>query len=76
MALDPASQKRMKILKFLQDCGGLCSEEQWDQFDSGIVQLDPYMLELETSGYVRSEGYSLTQEGERQLAYLESVTDC
>ena len=24
MALDPASQKRMKILKFLQDCGGLC----------------------------------------------------
>ncbi len=76
MVLDPASQKRLKILKFLQDCGGLCSEEQWDQFDSGIVQMDPYMLELETSGYVRSEGYSLTQEGERELAWLESVTDC
>ena len=76
MALDPASQKRRKILKFLKDCGGLCSEEQWDQFDSGIVQLDPYMVELETSGYVRSEGYSLTQEGERELALLESMTDC
>ena len=74
--MDPASQKRRKILKFLQDCGGLCSEEQWDQFDSGIVQLDPYMLELETSGYVRSEGYSLTQEGERELAFRESMTDC
>ena len=34
------------------------------------------MLELETSGYVRSEGYSLTQEGERELALLESMTDC
>ena len=72
MALDPASERTMRILKILKDCGGSCSEEQWSQVDSGMVHGDPYMLELESSGYVRSERYSLTQKGREYLALLES----
>ena len=79
MALDPENQKRMDILKFLKDCGGSCSEEQWRRFDSRTVHLDTYVLELEASRHMRHDSenkrYYLTPEGNTELAYLESVTD-
>jgi hypothetical protein len=79
MLLDPSSQRRMKILKFLLDCGGSCTREQWQRFDSGPVHLEPDMTDLVASGYVRhdesTDKYVLTDDGKKELALLTQATD-
>jgi hypothetical protein len=79
MPLDPISQRRMKILKFLVECGGSCSREQWTGFDSGPVHLEVDILDLVSSGYVRHDAntdmYILTEDGKRELALLQEATD-
>ena len=75
MTLDPTSHRRLKILGFLRDSGGSCSDQEWKEFDRDRVQLDPYIEDLEGQGYVlHANGrYSLTKEGTEEMVYLESL---
>ena len=79
MPLDPTSQRRMEILKFLLDRGGSCTREQWTGFDSGPVHFEADIPDLVTSGYVRhhadTDKYVLTEDGKRELAFLQGATD-
>jgi hypothetical protein len=79
MPLDPTSQRRMQILKFLLDCSGSCTREQWTGFDSGPVHLETEIPDLVTLGYVRHDAgtdkYVLTEDGKRELALLQEATD-
>ncbi len=74
MALDATSQRRFKILGFLRDRGGSCSDTEWKVFDSGRVHLYIDMEDLKRQGYVlhKNDTYSLTEEGKQELALLES----
>lgn len=79
MPLDSTSRRRMKILKFLLDCGESCSREEWTRFDLGTVQLEIDMQDLIRSGYVSYEAgtgkYILTEDGKRELAFFQGATD-
>jgi len=78
MPLDSDSKRRMRILRFLRDCGGQCTREQWKQFDSGPVHLEIDMLSLLKSGYVKETStgeYTLTEAGKHELVLLEGVND-
>lgn len=79
MPLNPASRRRMKILKFLLDCGGSCTREQWTGFDSGPVHLEADIPDLVASGYVRhdesTDKYVLTDDGKKELALLTQAID-
>ena len=79
MSLDPSSERRMKILKFLQDRGGSCTREEWTRFDSGTIHLDIDMQDLIRSGYASHDAatdkYILNEDGKRELAFLQGATD-
>ncbi len=78
MPLDPETRRRIEILKFLRDCGGKCTEQQWKEFLLSLVHLDPYLLDLIASGYVRRDQvntqYILTDNGKAELTRLEGLS--
>ena len=75
MPLDLDGQIKRKILRLLQDRGGVWSHEEWNQIDSGSIQLDQHMAELVRQGCVHDDEsaahYRLTESGKRRLASLE-----
>ena len=78
MPLDPETRRRIEILKFLRDCGGTCTEQQWKEFLLSLVHLDPYLLDLIASGYVGHDEvntqYILTDNGRGELTRLEGLS--
>lgn len=84
MPLDPDSQRRKKILTFLRDRDGSCSEKEWKEFDLSHGPQGPHLdtdmqIVLIPQGYVRfdqaTRRYTLTPEGESELTLLEEASD-
>ena len=68
----------IKILAFLSCNGGRCTGVQFSQFDTGPIQLAPYLITLTQSGMVdhenegtEDEEIKLTEKGRK---YLEEET--
>ena len=78
MPLDSETRRRIEILRLLRDCGGMCTEQQWKEFLLSLVHLDPYLLGLIASGYVRHDQvntqYILTDNGKAELTRLEGLS--
>jgi len=71
-------ENEIKILQFLSDNGDRCTGVEFRQFDTGSIQLAPYLIKLTQSGMVdhenegtEDEEIKLTKNGKR---YLEEET--
>ncbi len=67
-------ENEIKILQFLSDNGDRCTGVEFRQFDTGPIQLAPYLIKLAHSGMVdhekegtEDEEIKLTENGERHL---------
>jgi len=71
-------ENEIKILQFLSDNGDRCTGVEFRQFNTGPIQLAPYLIKLTQSGKVdhenegtEDEEIKLTENGKR---YLEEET--
>jgi len=67
-------RNEIKILQFLFDNGDRCTGVEFRQFDTGLIQLAPYLIKLTQSGMVdhenegtEDEEIKLTKNGKRHL---------
>lgn len=74
MQLDADQQIKRKVLQILRDHGGRWSQKEFDQIETGTIQLAPYLKELIEQGYVYHDQtqhmYVLTDAGGRHLTEL------
>jgi hypothetical protein len=82
MSWNPETRRR-KILTFLQENGGSCSEEEWGKFDENHepeIHWTLYMVVdwIPSNWIVHDQvkkRYSLTKDGETELQFLEGSND-
>lgn len=79
MPLEMNDQIRVKILKLLDDRGGVISKEEWRHIEAGSIEIDRYLAELIVQGCIRHDqetrNYSLTDTGRHELARLQAAGD-
>ncbi len=79
MGLDDRQQIKRKVLYILREHGGQWHQRDFDQIDSGNIDLGSYLRELVAEGFVyhdhSQQTYVLTDQGGRHLtALLEADT--
>ena len=79
MPLEMNDQIRVKILKLLDDRGGVISKEEWRHIEAGSIELDRHLAELIVQGCIwhdrESHTYLLTETGGAELSRLEDSID-